>query len=146
VELTRPWSRDFGARLWVAFSFLPDLSIFTNRSFTIQERELRRSLTGCAFVVMQTENHKNDCEFGQRRAQSFEAQEFENREFKTQGSDSQRFDIQAIGVETHKQHGEVAEARFLAKAASMGFGVAKPWGMSGMISSLIRGIASGGCR
>jgi len=37
-------------------------------------------------------------------------------------------EIQAIGVETHKRHGEVAEARFLAKASSLGFGVAKPWG------------------
>ena len=55
---------------------------------------------------MQTENQKYDC---------------------GQGSE-QRFDIHAIGLDTQKRHGEVAEARFLAKAASMGFGVAKPWG------------------
>ena len=77
------------------------------------ERELRRSLTGCAFVVMQIENQKCDSEVGRQSAQ----------EFKTQ-----RFDIQAIGLDTQKRHGEVAEARFLAKASSMGFGVAKPWG------------------
>jgi len=77
------------------------------------ERELRRSLTGCAFVVMQTEDQKCDSEVGRQSAQ----------EFKTQ-----RFDIQAIGLDTQKRHGEVAEARFLAKASSMGFGVAKPWG------------------
>jgi hypothetical protein len=57
---------------------------------------------------MQITDHKYDCELGQRV--------------------EQRFDIHAIGVETHKRHGEVAEARFLAKASSMGFGVAKPWG------------------
>lgn len=33
--------------------------------------------------------------------------------------------------ETRKQRGEVAESVFLAKAVSMGFGVAKPWGDSG---------------
>jgi PD-(D/E)XK nuclease superfamily protein len=57
---------------------------------------------------MQTENREYDCE---RRA-----------------SREQRFDIHAIGLDSQKRHGEVAEARFLAKAASMGFGVAKPWG------------------
>jgi len=31
---------------------------------------------------------------------------------------------------TRKRRGEVAEAAFLAKAASLGFGVAKPWGDS----------------
>jgi hypothetical protein len=57
---------------------------------------------------MQTENHKHDYEPG--------------------GRGEQRFDIHAIGLDTQKRHGEVAEARFLAKAASMGFSVAKPWG------------------
>jgi hypothetical protein len=57
---------------------------------------------------MQITDHKYDCELGQRV--------------------EQRFEIHAIGVETHKRHGEVAEARFLAKASSMGFGVANPWG------------------
>ncbi len=33
-------------------------------------------------------------------------------------------------VTTRKRRGEVAEAAFLAKAASLGFGVAKPWGDS----------------
>ena len=72
------------------------------------ERELRRSLIGCAFVVMQIENQKYGCELAR---------------FTEQG-----LDIQAIGLDTQKRHGEVAEARFLAKASSMGFGVAKPWG------------------
>lgn len=57
---------------------------------------------------MQTEDHKYDCDRGQRL--------------------EQLFDIQAIGLDTQKRHGEVAEARFLAKASSLGFGVAKPWG------------------
>jgi len=72
------------------------------------ERELRRSLTGCAFVVMQIEDRKHDCELARFTEQGLE--------------------IQAIGLDTQKRHGEVAEARFLAKASSMGFGVAKPWG------------------
>jgi hypothetical protein len=55
---------------------------------------------------MQTEEQKNDC----------------------RQSSEQRFDIHAIGLDTQKRHGEVAEARILAKASSMGFGVAKPWG------------------
>ena len=42
----------------------------------------------------------------------------------------QTHEIHAIGVTTHKRRGEVAEAAFLAKAASLGFGVAKPWGDS----------------
>jgi hypothetical protein len=57
---------------------------------------------------MQTENQKYDCELAR---------------FTEQG-----LDIHAIGLDTQKRHGDVAEARFLAKAASMGFGVAKPWG------------------
>jgi hypothetical protein len=64
--------------------------------------------TGCAFVVMQREDQKYDC---------------------GAGCDSDRlFDIQAVGLDTHKRQGDLAEARFLAKASSMGFGVAKPWG------------------
>jgi hypothetical protein len=39
-------------------------------------------------------------------------------------------EIQAIGLSTRKRQGEVAEAAFLAKASSLGFGVAKPWGDS----------------
>jgi hypothetical protein len=58
---------------------------------------------------MQTEDHKYDCERGQR-------------------SDIQGFDIQGIGLDSHQRRGEVAEAAFLAKASSLGFGVAKPWG------------------
>ncbi len=38
--------------------------------------------------------------------------------------------IFAVGLSTRKRHGEVAEAAFLAKASSLGFGVAKPWGDS----------------
>jgi hypothetical protein len=40
----------------------------------------------------------------------------------------QRFDIHAIGFGSHRRYGEVAEAKFLAKAAGMGFGVSRPWG------------------
>ena len=39
-------------------------------------------------------------------------------------------EIQAVGLTTRKTRGEAAEAAFLAKAAGMGFGVAKPWGDS----------------
>jgi len=38
--------------------------------------------------------------------------------------------IHAVGLTTRKARGEAAEAAFLAKAASLGFGVAKPWGDS----------------
>ena len=39
-------------------------------------------------------------------------------------------EIHAIGRPTRKRSGEAAEAAFLAKASSLGFGVAKPWGDS----------------
>jgi hypothetical protein len=38
--------------------------------------------------------------------------------------------IHAVGLTTRKSRGEAAEAAFLAKATSLGFGVAKPWGDS----------------
>ena len=38
--------------------------------------------------------------------------------------------LNAIGLATRKSRGEAAEAAFLAKASSLGFGVAKPWGDS----------------
>jgi len=38
--------------------------------------------------------------------------------------------LHAVGLTTRKARGEAAEAAFLAKAASLGFGVAKPWGDS----------------
>lgn len=41
----------------------------------------------------------------------------------------ERFEIQAIGLDTHQRRGEAAEAAFLAKVAGVGFGVAKPWGV-----------------
>jgi PD-(D/E)XK endonuclease len=62
---------------------------------------------------MQIENHEYDCDRGRGSEQQFEIP---------------GFDIQAIGLDTRKSHGEVAEAKFLAKASSMGFGVARPWG------------------
>ena len=40
------------------------------------------------------------------------------------------FEIYAVGLTTRKRRGEAAEAAFLAKASSLGFGVAKPWGDS----------------
>jgi Pyruvate/2-oxoacid:ferredoxin oxidoreductase delta subunit len=39
-------------------------------------------------------------------------------------------EINAVGLTTHKALGEAAEAAFLAKATSLGFGVAKTWGDS----------------
>jgi hypothetical protein len=41
-----------------------------------------------------------------------------------------RCQIHAVGLTTRKARGEAAEAAFLAKASSLGFGVAKPWGDS----------------
>jgi PD-(D/E)XK endonuclease len=38
--------------------------------------------------------------------------------------------IDAVGLTTRKSRGEAAEAAFLAKATSLGFGVSKPWGDS----------------
>jgi len=35
--------------------------------------------------------------------------------------------LHAVGITTRKRRGEIAEAAFLAKASSLGFGVAKPW-------------------
>jgi len=43
----------------------------------------------------------------------------------------ERFDIQAVAEPNRKRSGEIAEAIFLAKAAGLGFIVAKPWGESG---------------
>jgi PD-(D/E)XK endonuclease len=40
------------------------------------------------------------------------------------------FNIHAVGQNTRKRRGEVAEAAFLAKASRLGFAVAKPWGDS----------------
>jgi hypothetical protein len=39
-------------------------------------------------------------------------------------------EIHAVGLPTSKAFGEAAEAAFLAKATSLGFGVAKTWGES----------------
>jgi PD-(D/E)XK endonuclease len=38
--------------------------------------------------------------------------------------------ISAVGLSTRKRRGEAAEAAFLAKASTLGFAVAKPWGDS----------------
>jgi hypothetical protein len=56
---------------------------------------------------MQTENQEHDCDL----VQSAEG----------------RLDIHAIGLDSQKRLGEIAEASFLAKASSLGFGVSKPW-------------------
>jgi hypothetical protein len=53
----------------------------------------------------------------------------ENQEHNCEAVAEQGFDIQAIGLENQGQYGHVAEAKFLAKASSMGFGVATPWGV-----------------
>jgi len=39
-------------------------------------------------------------------------------------------ELHAVGLATRKARGEAAEAVFLARAATFGFGVAKPWGDS----------------
>ena len=45
---------------------------------------------------------------------------------------------------TGKRRGEMAEAAFVAKAVSLGFGVAKPWGDSDRLILSCR--RAGGCR
>ena len=39
----------------------------------------------------------------------------------------ERFDINALGVDSPRNKGDIVEAKFLAKASSLGFGVARPW-------------------
>jgi hypothetical protein len=39
----------------------------------------------------------------------------------------QRLDINALGVDSPRNKGDIVEAKFLAKASSLGFGVARPW-------------------
>jgi hypothetical protein len=56
---------------------------------------------------MPTEDHKYDCDLLQPA--------------------EERLDIQAIGLDSQKRLGKIAEASFLAKAASLGFGVSKSW-------------------
>ena len=45
-------------------------------------------------------------------------------------SENHIIEIQAVAIPTRKRRGEIAEAAFLAKASSLGFGVARPWGDS----------------
>jgi hypothetical protein len=56
---------------------------------------------------MPTEDHKYDCDLLQPAEECL--------------------DIQAIGLDSQKRLGEIAEVSFLAKASSLGFGVSKPW-------------------
>jgi len=39
----------------------------------------------------------------------------------------ERLDINALGVDSPKNKGDIVEAKFLAKASGLGFGVACPW-------------------
>jgi hypothetical protein len=39
----------------------------------------------------------------------------------------ERLDINALGVNSPRNKGDIVEAKFLAKACSLGFGVARPW-------------------
>ena len=39
----------------------------------------------------------------------------------------ERLDIDAVGVDSPRNKGDIVEAKFLAKASSLGFGVARPW-------------------
>ncbi len=56
---------------------------------------------------MRTENQKQNCEL----AEPLE----------------ERFDINALGVDSPRNKGDIVEAKFLAKASRLGFGVARPW-------------------
>ena len=50
--------------------------------------------------------------------------------FMTKLSKHSGLTLHAVGLTTRKARGEAAEAAFLAKATSLGFNVAKPWGDS----------------
>ena len=39
----------------------------------------------------------------------------------------ERFDINALGTDSPRNKGDIVEAKFLAKASHLGFGVARPW-------------------
>jgi hypothetical protein len=56
---------------------------------------------------MQTENHKHDSAFAKPSEEGI--------------------DIHALGVDSPRNKGDIVEAKFLAKASSLGFGVARPW-------------------
>ncbi|MGA9964314.1 MAG: group I intron-associated PD-(D/E)XK endonuclease [Terriglobales bacterium] len=56
---------------------------------------------------MQTEDHKHNSAFAK--------------------PSEERFDINALGVDSPRNKGDIVEAKFLAKASSLGFGVARPW-------------------
>jgi hypothetical protein len=40
---------------------------------------------------------------------------------------NERFDINALGIDSPSNKGDIVEAKFLAKASGLGFGVARPW-------------------
>jgi hypothetical protein len=58
-------------------------------------------------VVMQTKDQKHDGEAAK--------------------PSEERFDLNALGVDSPRNKGDIVEAKFLAKASSLGFGVARPW-------------------
>src|SRR5262245_22998375 len=45
--------------------------------------------------------------------------------------------VGGMGERSRKERGEIAETAFLAKAVSMGFGVAKPWGERGRYDFIV---------
>jgi hypothetical protein len=92
---------------------------------------------------METENQKDGCGLSQVSEERLDAQvkipalvrterelEWGARHQKNQckiGQQSERgLDMQAIGLDSQKSLGDIAEASFLAKASSLGFGVSKP--------------------
>jgi len=64
-------------------------------------------------------------------SQELEALEIHREAMQAEARSEERFDIQAVAEPNRKRSGEIAEAIFLAKAAGLGFIVAKPWGDSG---------------
>ena len=84
---------------------------------------------------MQTENQERGCELSlvsrERLARHVKLPTLvrkEREDWGTRPVSEEHFDIQAVGLDSGQRYGDVAEARFVAKAASLGFGVSKPWG------------------
>jgi hypothetical protein len=66
---------------------------------------------------------------------------------KAAGEGTRATHARATQVVTGKRRGEMAEAAFLAKAAELGFGIAKPWGDSDPFDFVLHSAGNcGGCQ
>jgi hypothetical protein len=83
---------------------------FCHKSFLHKswERELTRSFTGCAFVIMQTEDHKHGGEAA--------------------NPSEERLDINALGVDSPRNKGDIVEAKFSGEGVQLGLWCSSPLG------------------